>query len=48
MSGLRRQTVNLLAFVIAGSNPAFPSQWLDNIMVMYWTANPVMTVQVRL
>ena len=22
--------------------------WLDNIMVMYWIANPVMTVQVRL
>jgi hypothetical protein len=24
LSGSRRQTVNLLTFVIAGSNPAFP------------------------
>ena len=65
LSGLRRQTVNLLIFIIAGSNPAFPKlqnqsypfirlinsteiEGLDNIMVMYWIANPVMTVQVRL
>lgn len=22
--------------------------WLDHIMVMFWTANPTMTVQIRL
>ena len=28
LSGSRRQTVNLLAFVIAGSNPAFPKRYV--------------------